>query len=34
MVIISLKMGNLGLKVQSSKARLTIVKGEKHGLLE
>jgi hypothetical protein len=29
MVIISLKMGNLGLKVQSLKARITAIEGEK-----
>jgi len=29
-----MKMGNLGLKVQSLKARLTAVEGDKHGLLE
>ncbi len=34
MTIVSLKMGNLGLKVQSLKTRLTIVKGERHGLLQ
>ncbi len=30
--IVSLKMGNLGLKVRSLKIRLTIVEGEKQGL--
>ncbi len=34
MAIVSLKMGNLGLEVQSLKTKLTIVKGEKHGLLQ
>ncbi len=34
MAIINLKMNNLGLKVQSLKARSTIVEGKKHGLLE
>jgi hypothetical protein len=32
MAIISLKMGNLDLQVQSLKTILSIVKGEKHGL--
>ncbi len=34
MVIIRLKMSNLGLKVQSLKTRLTIMKGEKQVLLK
>ncbi len=34
MLLVSLKMGNLGLEVQSLKPRLTIVKGKKHGLLQ
>jgi len=34
MVIIRLKMGNLGLKVQSLKTRLTIMEGEKQVLLK
>jgi hypothetical protein len=33
MAIVSLKMGNLGLKVQSLNIRLTIVKGEKIGII-
>ncbi len=32
MAIVSMKMGNLGLKVQSLKIRLTTVKQEKQGL--
>jgi hypothetical protein len=34
MAIVSFKMGNLGLEVQSLKTKLTIVKGEKHRLLQ
>ncbi len=34
MAIISLMMGNLGLEVQSLKNRLTIMEGEKQGLLK
>jgi hypothetical protein len=34
MAIISLKMGNFCLHVQSLKTILIIVEGEKHGLLE
>jgi hypothetical protein len=32
MAIVNMKMGNLGLKVQSLKIRLTTVKQEKQGL--
>jgi hypothetical protein len=34
MVVIRLKMGNLGLKVQSLKTRLTIMEGEKQVVLK
>ncbi len=34
MAIMSQKMGNLGLEVKSLKAILTIVEGEKQGLLQ
>jgi hypothetical protein len=33
MAIVSLKMGNLGLEVQSFKIKLTTIKEEKHGFL-
>ncbi len=33
MAIVNLKMGNLGLEVQSLITRLTMVEGGKHGLL-
>jgi hypothetical protein len=34
MAIVSMRMGNLGLEVWSLKTRLTIVEGEKQGLLK
>jgi hypothetical protein len=34
MAMVNMKMGNLGLEVQSLKTRLAIVEGEKHGLLK
>ncbi len=34
MVIVSLKMGNLGLEVKSFKTRLIIMEEEKQGLLK
>ncbi len=34
MAIVNMKMGDLGLKVQSLKTRLTVAEGKKQGLLE